>query len=168
MPTYPVPLAGQRLTASLLTSMLTLHVNKAIDETVNNSATLQDDNELFLPVAASATYLLTMFLHYQTGDTPDIKFSWSVPSATTMRWSPHGIGNAVTSAIGDMWVGICTESSVITLGGGGGSAMTAQVMGTVRVSTTAGNLQFRWAQNTATVSDTKVLADSWIELKRIA
>lgn len=167
--TYPVPLAGQRITASLLTSMLPLQVVKAAAETVNNSGTYQNDNELVLPVSASATYLLDMFLIYQSANAADITMQWSVPAGATMHWGMLGIDTATASTIGS-WSAIHrTETEVAAAGSTGTTTpMIATPKGILVVAGTAGNLQLQWAQLVATASNTQVLAGSWMKLTRVA
>lgn len=169
MATYPTILAGQRATAALLTSMQPLLVVKTVDETVNNSAVLQNDNELLLPVLANATYLLDMYLIYSTGDTPDFQIQISVPSGATKSWTPRGLGVLVTTFYGDQQ-STAARTLPLSLGGGGGGGLelSANVQGIVRVGSTAGNVQLQWAQNSANASDTKVYADSWMRLTRYA
>lgn len=57
-----------------------------------------------------------------------------------------------------------------TKAGGIGAATIALIMfrEVVRTDTTAGNIQFQAAQNTADASDTIVRLDSYIELRRVA
>lgn len=164
MATYPVPLAGTRLNTAFVTSMLPLVAYKTADETVNTSATLQNDNDLFLSIVPG-TYALKGHFNYITGDTPDIKFGWTWPTFTVMTWTAHGPGTAVTTTTGDVTVSMLTESQTAVLGGGGGGNMACVVTGTV-YCTTAGTLQLQWAQNTSTASNTSVLNRSWLELKR--
>lgn len=168
MATYPTILAGQRATASLLTSMQPITAVKSIDETVISTTTLQDDNELVVAVAANAVYELRMFLAYTTADTPDIKVGFSVPAGTTMSWSTRHLDPSVTSPTGIIYTGVITAADAAGLSGGGGGNMMCDVTGLVRVSTTAGNLQFRFAQLVSTASTTKVLANSWLKLTRFA
>lgn len=168
MARYPDLTAGQRLTATLVRSMLPLTIVKTVTETVNNSTTMQNDNELLLSVEANAQYLLTMMLIYSSGSTPDIKLGWSGPSGATMNWVPHGIGSSVGTLTGDIFTQSQNIGSTPALGGPAGLTSVAHVVGHLTVSTTAGTLQFRWAQNTADPSDTNVLATSWMRLERVA
>lgn len=119
-------------------------VSKTADEEVTNSTTLQNDDHLVLPVAASSRYFFHLFLRVK-GDTanPDIKFGWSLPTGGTMSWL--GAGETQNTA------GELTESSVETLTIGDISAANIEpvhYVGVVQVGATAGNLQFQFAQNT--------------------
>lgn len=166
--TYPVPLAGQRITASLLTSMLPITVAKAVDETVNNSNTLQNDNELVLAVTANAVYHLQMFLLYNTTDAADIKIAWTYPTGMTMTWTHRAFDSSITAVTGVIYMGALTEVNTVSMGGAGSNSIGLMINGLVRVSSTAGSLQLQWAQNSATAVNTKVLANSWMKLTRTA
>lgn len=168
MARYPELTAGQRWTASLARSMQPTFVLKTSSEIVNNSSTLQNDNELVLAVEASAQYLLSMMLVYSSASAADIKLAWSAPASATMIWVPHGIGSSVATLTGDIFTQSQSISSTPALGGAAGLTSIAHVIGNLTVAGTAGNLQFRWAQDAATASDTTVLAGSWMRLERVA
>jgi hypothetical protein len=60
-----------------------------------------------------------------------------------------------------------SDSNTI-LGAGGGATVEAVLMkGNLNTSGTAGNLQFRWAQNTSNAGATTVRAQSYLSLQRI-
>lgn len=149
-----------------------LFVRKTGTETVNNSATLQDDDALVLAVEASAIYVVEAQLRYVSGTTPDLKIGWTAPASATFTWAAYGpqvgassVANAASlyrrRSIGD------TEA-IGGAGSGGGNEGIANPKGLLVVSTTAGNLQLQWAQNTQDASDTQILADSWLRLQRVA
>lgn len=154
--------AGQKLRASDLntafTAVTSLKAIKTIDEKVNNTTTLQADDELFVAVAANATYAMRCQVFFNSGVTPDIKFGWTGPAGAAMRWgsldtfnTPWGqkdIGNALAI-------------------GAAGSDEFALFVGLLQVAGAGGNLQLTWAQNGATVSDTWVRAKSYIVLTPI-
>ncbi|GAA2915142.1 hypothetical protein GCM10010478_12780 [Streptomyces erythrogriseus] len=60
---------------------------KTADESVVSTTTLQNDNHLLLPVAVNATYTLFLMCIFSGATTGDIKFDWTVPSGTVLRWS---------------------------------------------------------------------------------
>lgn len=147
--------AGQVLTAAQLNALVPVTAVKLADETLNNVTGLQNDDELLWAVSASSTYLLHLSISYNSGTTPDIKFGWSVPASTTMKWRVIGADTAgaviLTSGL--------TESSVQPIGGAGADTHLL-VEAVITVSTTAGNVTLQWAQNTANVSNTIVRAGS--------
>jgi len=165
---YPVIYAGSRVTAGLLISMLPLIAVKGADQTRNNDGTLGDDSELRLPLAQDGQYLLDLLVRFSTGGPPDIKTAFTVPSGTTMTWAPRGAAPGVTGVFGDINFESRTEADAAVFGDGGGGPVYARLAGRVLAGATAGLLQFQWCQNVATVSDTKVLAGSWMKLRRTA
>ncbi len=115
---------------------------KGSPETVNNNDTLQDDDDLFMHVAANEDWLLEAFLYFESGVTPDIKFAFTAPSGT-LRW---GISAGSTaSASNDPLYRIRTASgsaqNINGLGLGVGAA--CHVKGTIEVGATPGDLQLQ-------------------------
>lgn len=159
-----LPSAGARLYASTLSSLITelrpVSVRKTANETVNNSAVLQNDDELAIAVEANLTYDFDAEIIYNSGTTPDIKFAWTFPAGLTMFYAVYAAGGGVFLGYNEI------ETSVPVLDGIG-SAVGMLLKGTVIVSSTAGTLQLQWAQNTATASNTVVQPGSYIRLKKI-
>ncbi len=86
----------------------------------------------------------------------DIKFDWAVPSGTVLRWSDQ------TGVSG-------LHSDVDVYSAPGGTTQVAiQIWATVVTSSTAGNVQFRWAQNASDATATIVRANSYLQLTRVA
>jgi len=144
---------------------------KAANETVNGSATLQNDDALVLTVVASAKYILDAYVIYDSGTTPDFKCAWVGPSGATLQWSVGGLAAASSAVSGSVVLAVAAigDAGVQAVGGAGaGTPVAAIIRGLLTVSTTAGTLQFRWAQNTSDASDTIVVAGSYMRLTRVA
>ena len=127
------------------------YIRKASDETVNDSSTYQNDDDLKFAVGTNETWLAIFVIRFTTGSTPDIKFQLSIPSGTS----------------GGLFSGIALDGTTyasffgsVAVRGPGGAEATAVIHVTLRTSGTGGNAILQWAQNTANASDTKVLADS--------
>lgn len=139
-------------------------VRKASDETVSNSTTLQNDDHLALTVAASEVWevRLTLLLS-AAGTAADWKFAFSVPTAATFNWAPLSHQNAAEIQFGGLLV-TTTPGGLITTGtythGSMSGAHGVVLHGVYVGGANAGTLQFRWAQNTAIVADSKVLTNS--------
>lgn len=128
---------------------------KTVDELVNNSAVLQDDDALVVSLAASKTYSFTLFAKFSSATaTPDLKFDFSGPTGAHQWFFNTTSGG--TSASGAS-AALATDQSVTT-----SSTTGVLVIQGIAVTVGAVSLQFRWAQNTATVEDTKILADSYL------
>lgn len=147
-------------------------IRKSANETVNNSAALQNDDELFWPVEVNEVWFFEAFLLLQAASVnADWKATITVPAgatgpwglaATTGSWSLVGVGSApaplVAAGTG------ASFGAAIT-----GSGLTAGYMaGWVIVGATAGNAQIQWAQNTATVENSIVQANSFLRIRRLA
>lgn len=149
-----------------------VYVRKASDETVNNSNTLQDDDALVFAIAANGVYWVEVFLILSaTTSVPDFLFGWTVPASCTMLWGGlseqvalGGFGPAGTSGTP---TSLKTESTTLAIASVNGT-IGASLGGIVTNSTNAGNLQLQWAQNTANASDSKVLANSFMRVIRLA
>lgn len=137
-------------------------VRKSADESVTSSATLQNDNELSLAVAANKTYVFDVYLAYTAGTTGDFKAALTFPSGATAF-------AAISATDGSSWT---TTGLQISSGGsvsGGGLGVTIPVLqrwtGVLMVSSTAGTLQVQWAQNTSNGTATTVKAGSVMMLR---
>lgn len=131
---------------------------KAADETVNNSTTLQNDDDLVVALDANSYYAVSAFLRHNTSATADYWYSFTVPSGAT-GWRFFCENNDT----------VCrSEDMTVTLNGVGASADEAGMMtGTIFTGGSAGNLQLQWAQKTAEVSDTKILQGSWLKAEKL-
>ena len=133
-------------------------VIKQVDETVNNSATLQDDDEfLFAVGTAFARYTVRGRIVFNSGATPDIKSGWSGPAGFSMSWSTIGFTGGVWQS------NTATEAGTLAIDGPGADDEFF-IEGVVIVGGTTGTLRYRWAQNTANASNTIVRANSSLTL----
>jgi hypothetical protein len=159
--------AGSRITAAGINAAIALSVIKGSDESVTSSTALQNDNELFLPVVASATYLLACYLDYEGGTqgNGDLKWTWAVPSGATMRYLA-----VYTDTSGNPRTGTTNlDSDVVEAGSATAGVLKGVRMdGTLVVGATAGNLQLKWAENTSDSTPTIVHAQSSLALWRVS
>ena len=132
---------------------------------VNNSTTLVNDDQLFLPLQASARYLLNGYFMWDSGTTADIKFSWTGPAGFQMPvWSILAIDAA---GAGPSFATATTAGTVVSRGGSGiGTFVHGWLKGVVICSSTAGNLQLQWAQAGLEAVNTRMKAASFIQLTR--
>lgn len=172
LPTFS---AGERLTAAKLTQICseitasTLIATKASLQTVNNSATLVDDSDLFVALAASTTYVFELTLLFASNGTADIKYGFTFPALATCEWGSIRLVSSSAGITGDADFGSynsATSGSSTVAAAGTSSAQLAVVNGTITTAGTSGNLRLQWAQNTANVSDTTVYAGSSLVVHR--
>lgn len=140
-------------------------VRKTADEIVNNSTTLQDDDELFFAIAASEIWEFTINLWFKSTAAADMKLLITFPTGATFIYrSLHGYDYGTLAYYMPSWSGIDPEWAPITLYADNppGDQILATIRGIVVNGATAGNVQLQWAQRTATAVNTKVLANSHI------
>jgi len=170
--TVPSFFAGQDPTAAqfqqlsdAITAAVVTKV-KASDQSVSNAttgATLVNDTDLYAAVAASTTYAVEAVILYAAGTTPDMKVTFTWPAGATMPWGLLGY----TTALAFQAVAFSAPASGTTFSVGGNTVSNDLILylsGTLTVGTTAGTLQFQFAQNTADAALTTVRAGSWLRL----
>jgi hypothetical protein len=146
-------------------------VRKVANEVVNNSATLQADNELAFPVRANRTYRFRCALFYDASTTEDIKVGFDVPASSTLAFGQLGPATASSGNSGSVSfaAGTTDATQVANLGGAGvGTRIMATFEGTVAVGATAGELRVVWSQANAGATDTTVYAGSYLDVERVA
>lgn len=152
-------------------------VVKAADETVVNN-TLQDDNELLLPVVVTSVYLLSMRLIVTNAASGAANFAmrFTLPASATLSFTNYGLdlagaatGDASPNSgqtAGGFQQG--TPTATRNFGTGVGNFTAVWVEGVVRVAGTAGNVTLQWAQQTTDANGTTVKTDSHLSLKKVA
>lgn len=167
--------AGHVVTVGdLFTSVTAL---KTSDESVTSSTTLQDDDQLALPLIASAKYRMIGYILY-TGAADGgtgaggLKMQFTGPSGAVMQWTNFGTNVAIAAPSTNLTYNVVAESlaagSPRSVASNGGVVMSCAPAGYISVSSTAGTLQLKWAQNTSSATATVVKTGSWLELVRIA
>lgn len=142
---------------------------KSADEPISN-ATLQDDDALFLNLAANATYIIDGWFVYngQTFATGpgDLKITWLIPAGSTFRWTRNGAPSNNSNALDTV---VTDEAAIRVLGTfGTGTDVSASPRGRIVTVGTAGQLKLRWAQNASTGTATIMRAGSYLRATRVA
>jgi hypothetical protein len=135
-------------------------VRKSTDQSLTSSTTLVNDSELLFEVAANETYIFQLWLYVFAADgVPDIKLTCLGPSGSTVLWSssqvillPDGTVTATTVQASGVTQALLVDSNLRAL----------QLYGTILNGSTAGNLQFQFAQNTSSATSITVKAGSSI------
>lgn len=152
------------VTAVQLEAIVPKIKRKSADETVNNTATLQADDELIGALIASTHYVFELVCHYISGTTPDFKIAWSLPTGGTNVFAFDVFDTALVRTLAGGQTTVPTTG--VAVGGTGGNTV-AKFWGTVSTSTTAGNMQVSFAQNTANASNSSMLAGSYLMLQQV-
>lgn len=151
---------------------------KTTDEIVNLTATLQNDNELFLPLLASATYRVSGIVQYSAINTVGLRSAWTFPAGATLALSMIGaLGSATTNgadsgywlANGETASSPAPEIGLGTLNDGGGTPYRIQALvnGYIIMGATPGNLQYQWAQITVNAATLTVYAGSFLHAVKV-
>jgi len=151
------------------TALAGLWVNKSADETITNN-TIQNDDQLFVSVAANSQYKVEMFLIYQATATPLIKIGWTAPAGATFNWVANGLASSVTASSSGVILRagqVLADNPVLGTFGSIGVSNIALPSGWL-TTTTAGTLQFQWAQSVTNATGSVVKAGSKIWLRKVA
>jgi hypothetical protein len=180
---YPTPLAGQRLAAALLRSMLPQVARKTADTQRSATTTTSADPHLQFSVDANAVYIMDGWLKYDGDTAGDFKLQVTAPSQALGEWMALGAGNNVVGSnatptltlntSGGTGYLIRTESADLGAGRvhgalGAGATLVVTINGTIRVGPTSGTVSLDWAQGTSSATATTLYTDSWLRLQRIA
>lgn len=135
-------------------------VRKSSDQTVTSSTTLVNDSQLKFAIGASETYIFQAWLYtYAADGTPDIKVTFTGPSGSTVFWSSSQVifNSAAATTLTVVSAGGTTADLFVDA-----NYRAIQLYGTIVNSTTAGDVQLQWAQNTSSANGTSVKAGSSI------
>lgn len=138
-------------------------VVKSVDESVNNSAVLQNDDELFFPMDANSIYEFSYYLKTTSPTAaPDGQLAFTGPAGAIASIMSTLITAAGAGGVSGLTLGNATNFRIDA------AANYGLICGRGLVTTTnAGNLQLQWAQNTPTVENTSVQAGSFIHWRKI-
>ncbi|MBS1904501.1 MAG: hypothetical protein JSS75_12405 [Bacteroidetes bacterium] len=139
---------------------------KSADQSIANSATLTNDNDLSLAIGANETWEVSgELIATSASTTPDIKIAFTVPSGATLRiWLTGRVEDATTTE----------ESRTLSSSGVGKSisittsaATLIHFQGWVQNSSTSGNVTMQWAQNTSSGTAVVLKADSYMKMLKL-
>ena len=157
IPTWSV---GQVLASADVNSwFVPLAAVRTAGQSVTSSTTLVNDNTLFLPLAASSTYIWLAFLDYEAANGGDIKYQWTVPTGGVLR---GGSSYMALTGVAVSWQEFNAAAVSSARGNGAGNGQSAVAYGSVTTGVTAGNLQTQWAQNTSSATATIMHLGSFI------
>jgi hypothetical protein len=173
MAVYPTILAGQKVTADLLTSMQPLHAAKTANTSRASTTAVTADPELQLSVTANAEYIFTFYLRIGGIQAGGIDIMMTTPSGASGSYSCTRLTADASADTGQteetrsstrITYNVETEFSPV-------STSANQVLegsGRLIMGSTAGTFSVDWAQNASNATATTMHSDSWISLRRIA
>lgn len=167
--TVPSLTAGHELVDDDFTFLLPQVALKLSDQTITSSTTMTNDTALVLPMVASCNYVFELFLGYAAAATPQIKVGFTVPSGANLHWVSNSLDSTVTANNAGIVDKSLRAGSTPTLGvDGAATNVGCTITGSVIMSTTAGNLQFQWAQAVSNATGSVVKTGSYLKLRRVA
>lgn len=168
MTTYPDIEIGDLVTADLLDSMLPQLIRKGSDESAPASTiTVQDDDELFLAVAASATYFVTGWLRYTAAsNTPDLRLNYSYPAGASFARADWAAPDTTTTSADSINTVVATTGD--NTRGAGTVERSVLLLGELTTGGTAGTFRVRFGQVTSSVDLVTMKAGSRLEMRRYA
>jgi len=133
-----------------------------------NTTVLQNVTNLFAPMPLTGSFGFRAGIFYSSSVTADIKFAFSIPAAASILWNGNGVvlGSGV-SGDGTFNTANASDAALSYGAAGVGTTLFCSIEGSYIAGGTAGNLQFRAAQNTAELSNTTIVATSRLEVWRI-
>lgn len=139
-----------------------IYVIKAAQETVNNSVTLQNDDELVSPtLPANTVWEMELVIHCTSSTVADFKSAITLPAGATLNAALIYDSTSLVTFL-------LTDTGASRATGGAAASISLIYRGILRIAATAGTAQLQWAQNTAEVSNTTVNVDSYMKLSRIS
>jgi hypothetical protein len=165
----PIPIwsIGQVLAASDVNSWF---VAKSVVKTANTSytstTTLANDPDLVVPVAANSQYIVTAFLLFQAAHTVagDLKWDFTIPASATFTYQVlhnEGGGSPLNNSVNQY-----LNTTVGFAAGQDAANSTLTLWGTVITGATAGNVQWRIAQQTSNTTATIIRNSSFLKLDK--
>lgn len=158
--TWSLVQANLSIATSQITDLQRKH--KTADETVNNSDTLQDDDDLAgYSLTAGEYYQINGFLYVNSDTTADFQLAMTFTNAPQELVLSVDAGGAATAGI----LTTATAGNGLSVAFTSGGNAPLHIKGFIKANaSTGGTVDLQWAQDTANPSDTKVLDGSWLEL----
>ncbi len=128
-------------------------VVKQVDETIVSSTTLQDDNELFVPVRVNQAYGYQLHILLNSHANADFKYRWTIPSGAS--------GTKKNQA----WTTTPNTTDLITATRAkntSGSDQSFDDIGSFKIASSDGFAQLQWSPNIDVVDSCTVKAGSWL------
>lgn len=145
-----------------------IYKDKAADETISSSTTLQDDNDLFFPMVVSGKYKFELELFVSTPTGADLKIAINGPAGVTNLLA-YVMDGRLTNAAN---VNTETQNAIsaiatavdVTLGV---TSYWLRIAGIIENGVNAGNFTFQWAQRVSNGGSTSILKGSSLYARKI-
>lgn len=133
------------------------------DQTVTNSATLVTVPQLTIPVGINERVLFRYTIFYTSTATGDLKYRVDVPASPTLyRLATENVADDVAAEVTSVITAEADSTALLATGVNG----VLHMSGVLQNGSTAGNVIFQFAQNTATASQSAIIrAGSFLEYR---
>jgi hypothetical protein len=133
------------------------------DQTVTNSATLVNIPQLVIPIGINERVIFRAVLFYTSTATGDVKYRVDVPASPTLyRLATENVADDVAAPVTSVITAEADSTALLASGTNG----VIRVTGVLQNGSTAGNVIFQFAQNTATASQSAIIrAGSFCEYR---
>ena len=178
MSRYPSIYAGQRLTGTLLQSMMPDIIVKNTNEDRPSTTTLANDTDLVATLEANAVYHVVMYVHFAALDAAGFQTQWAIPTGASGNRSGAGAayplaGGGATAAAADGGYhrsGVHGTGTTVRYGTRNSATNQALTIeeGMITTSSTAGTLALMWSQAVSNATATRVGAGSSLHIRRLA
>lgn len=158
--------AGDVFTAHGYNRAKPVYAWKTATESVTSSTTLQNDDELFLPLEPFSTYLVLVCLAAAGPTGADIQVAYTVPTGAQGRRHNIGLSTPTTSTTGNSRISVHGWTNTTTYGT---TTTTVSIIeeGIISTETNGGLLQAQWAQNVSNATAVTVEAASFMRVQRV-
>lgn len=141
--------AGQTMELTRLPEV----ARKTSDQIVSNSTVLVDATELFFPVRNLEVWAFVLFVLQNSSGVADMDIGWALPGTSVMRWSSRQLNGALTESDQSRLSGVAADRTETYEG--------------IVFPDADGDVQLQFAQGTAEVSNTTMLARSYLIATRL-
>lgn len=133
-----------------------------------SSTALQSVTGMVFAAPAAGTFAFRGVIYYTSSTAADIKFAFLLPAGGTIIWNGPGVVTGGTGT-GDTTAStaVASDAAISYAGNGVGVILACQIEGTYVAGGTAGNVQFRAAQNAADATQSTIAAQSRLEVWRV-
>jgi hypothetical protein len=133
---------------------------KPSDESVTSSTTLQNDNDLFIPINANDSMVIEGYLHtYTASTTPGITIAFTIPTSASMDVGLYCDDVSLGTQETFILTSSGTQTGDILLNSGD---IPIHFWGIVITGANSGNIQLQWAQGASSSTATTVKAKSYM------
>lgn len=143
------------------------YAQKSADESVTNSAVLQNDDHLFLDLGKNESFEMNSELDAScTNNSVDIDIAYTLPVGATLQILEWGISNAGGNAIDGCDI-VSLGATKYKLNIIGGTETLIRLRGIIKTGANAGTVQLQWCQDKASNNSVIMAKGSYMKVVRV-